>query len=201
MNISRSGGFGGLTQVRMRGSEANHTLVLLDGFELNDPANGSEYDFAHLRGTSIERIEYCLAPWALGEATQSPAPSHCLRHAHDAMALRQRASCRRASMAPSKARYAQRTAERAVTGCSLSIASTPTARMSPAWVANGTAMPATRLRSAGHISSATSSPCMRRFATSTRRSSSTLSPFPAFIPMDGDRETELKRTLLGLRGE
>ena len=64
MNISRSGGFGGLTQVRMRGSEANHTLVLLDGFELNDPANGSEYDFAHLRGTSMSGSSL-PGPWCI----------------------------------------------------------------------------------------------------------------------------------------
>ena len=61
-SVSRTGSFGGLTQVRLRGSEGNHTLVLLDGFELNDPANGSEFDFAHLRGTTVERVELLPGP-------------------------------------------------------------------------------------------------------------------------------------------
>ncbi|HSG91020.1 MAG TPA: TonB-dependent receptor [Pseudomonadales bacterium] len=60
--LARTGAIGGLTQVRMRGSEANHTLVLVDGFEGNDPATGSEFDFAHLRSTTIERIEVLPGP-------------------------------------------------------------------------------------------------------------------------------------------
>ncbi|MEO0818751.1 MAG: TonB-dependent receptor plug domain-containing protein, partial [Pseudomonadota bacterium] len=35
--VSRSGTFGGLTQVRLRGAEANHTLVLVDGSETSIP--------------------------------------------------------------------------------------------------------------------------------------------------------------------
>jgi len=54
--ISRTGGAGGATQVRTRGSEGNHTLVLLDGAEINDPFQG-EFDFAGLLGNDIERIE------------------------------------------------------------------------------------------------------------------------------------------------
>lgn len=54
--VNRSGGAGGATQVRMRGSEANHTLVLLDGAEINDPFQG-EFDFAGLLAGDIERIE------------------------------------------------------------------------------------------------------------------------------------------------
>ncbi|MDZ7826292.1 MAG: TonB-dependent receptor plug domain-containing protein [Gammaproteobacteria bacterium] len=45
-----------------RGSEANHTLVLLDGLEANDPATGSEFDFAHLRATTIESAEVLPGP-------------------------------------------------------------------------------------------------------------------------------------------
>ena len=33
--ISQSGSMGGLTQVRVRGSEANHTLVMIDGHRIN----------------------------------------------------------------------------------------------------------------------------------------------------------------------
>ncbi|MFN4225786.1 MAG: TonB-dependent receptor domain-containing protein [Hyphomonas sp.] len=54
--VSRSGGTGGLTQVRMRGAEANHTLVLLDGIEVSDPVNG-ETDFGLLTALPVGRIE------------------------------------------------------------------------------------------------------------------------------------------------
>ena len=45
--VSRSGGVGEFTQVRIRGAEANHTLVLIDGIEAADPFFG-EFDFATL---------------------------------------------------------------------------------------------------------------------------------------------------------
>lgn len=54
--ISRTGGPGGATQVRTRGSEGNHTLVLFDGAEVNDPFQG-EFDFSGLLASDIERIE------------------------------------------------------------------------------------------------------------------------------------------------
>ena len=54
--ISRSGSLGGLTQVRIRGAEANHTLVFLDGIEFSDPVTG-ETDFGLLSGLDIARIE------------------------------------------------------------------------------------------------------------------------------------------------
>ncbi|GAA3936223.1 TonB-dependent receptor plug domain-containing protein [Litoribacillus peritrichatus] len=55
--VSRNGAAGSFTQVRIRGAEANQTLVLIDGIEVNDVANGSEYNFAHLMSLEIERIE------------------------------------------------------------------------------------------------------------------------------------------------
>lgn len=55
--VSRSGGAGTVTQVRLRGAEGNQTLVLIDGIEMNDVTNGSEFNFAHLVGFQIERIE------------------------------------------------------------------------------------------------------------------------------------------------
>ncbi len=55
--VSQSGPYGALTQVRIRGSEANHVLVLIDGVEANDPATGSEFNFANILPDSIERIE------------------------------------------------------------------------------------------------------------------------------------------------
>lgn len=56
LGVSRSGGFGGLTQVRIRGAEANHTLVLVDGIEVSDPVNG-ETDFGLWSSLPTQRIE------------------------------------------------------------------------------------------------------------------------------------------------
>ena len=54
--VSRSGGAGTQTQIRMRGGESNHTLVLLDGADIGDPFQG-EFDFSGLLAGDIERIE------------------------------------------------------------------------------------------------------------------------------------------------
>lgn len=60
--VNRTGAVGNLTQIRIRGAEANHTLVLIDGIEVNDPASSSEFDFAHLLAADIERIEVLRGP-------------------------------------------------------------------------------------------------------------------------------------------
>lgn len=60
--VSRSGGDGAYTQVRIRGAEANQTLVLIDGIEVGDPANGSEFDFGDLLAGGIERVEVLRGP-------------------------------------------------------------------------------------------------------------------------------------------
>jgi vitamin B12 transporter len=60
--VNRTGAVGNLTQIRIRGAEANHTLVLIDGIEVNDPSSSSEFDFAHLLAADIERIEVLRGP-------------------------------------------------------------------------------------------------------------------------------------------
>ena len=62
--VSRSGTFGALTQVRIRGAEANQTLVIIDGVKMNDPANSDEFDFSTLLADGIERIEVLRGPQA-----------------------------------------------------------------------------------------------------------------------------------------
>ncbi|MDP3460516.1 MAG: TonB-dependent receptor, partial [Hyphomonas sp.] len=54
--VSRSGSLGGLTQVRLRGAEANHTLVLFEGIEISDPVNG-DTDFGLLTALPVGGIE------------------------------------------------------------------------------------------------------------------------------------------------
>lgn len=46
----------GSTQVRLRGAEANHTLVLIDGIEASDPYAG-EFDFGLLPADEAARVE------------------------------------------------------------------------------------------------------------------------------------------------
>ena len=60
--VSRVGGYGAQTQLRIRGAEANQVLVLIDGVKANDPAGGDEFDFASLTTYDIERIELVRGP-------------------------------------------------------------------------------------------------------------------------------------------
>ena len=59
--VSRLGPVGTNTQVRIRGAEANHTVVMIDGIKINDPFT-SEVDFAHLLAAQIDRIEILRGP-------------------------------------------------------------------------------------------------------------------------------------------
>ena len=54
--VNRSGPGGALTQIRMRGSEASHVLVLVDGIEVANPAAG-EFDLSGIRSADIMKIE------------------------------------------------------------------------------------------------------------------------------------------------
>lgn len=60
--VGRAGGAGKFTQLRVRGAEANHVLVLIDGIEANDITRADEFDFAHLSTDDIERVEIVRGP-------------------------------------------------------------------------------------------------------------------------------------------
>jgi vitamin B12 transporter len=63
VDISRSGGPGGVTSAFIRGAKSEHTLVLIDGIEMNDPISaGRRFDFADLTAENIERIEVLRGP-------------------------------------------------------------------------------------------------------------------------------------------
>lgn len=62
LSIAHGGPIGAQTQVRLRGAEANHVLVLIDGVEANDLATGDEFSFEHLASFDIERIEVVRGP-------------------------------------------------------------------------------------------------------------------------------------------
>ena len=61
-SVSQVGTRGSQTQVRVRGAESNHVLVLIDGVRANDPASGDEFRWELLSTGNIERIEIVRGP-------------------------------------------------------------------------------------------------------------------------------------------
>lgn len=60
--VATSGPAGSLTQVRIRGAEANHTLLFVEGIRANDPAAGNEPRFELLNADLASRIEVVRGP-------------------------------------------------------------------------------------------------------------------------------------------
>lgn len=62
----RNGGPGATSSVSIRGANSEHTLVLLDGLEINDPINPARsYDLTHMSLGQVERIEILRGPQGL----------------------------------------------------------------------------------------------------------------------------------------
>ena len=63
INVVQSGGAGGQTSVFIRGANSNHTKVLIDGIEANDPStpNGG-FDFGQALTGGVARIEVLRGP-------------------------------------------------------------------------------------------------------------------------------------------
>jgi len=58
VSLSRNGGMGSTTSLRIRGAEADQTVVVIDGVKLNDPSGtGGGYNFGNLLVGDIARIE------------------------------------------------------------------------------------------------------------------------------------------------
>ncbi|MGD2138292.1 MAG: TonB-dependent receptor [Gammaproteobacteria bacterium] len=63
LSVVRNGGAGKLTSIFSRGTNANHTLVLIDGIEINDPANpDGRIDLSNIYIGDVERIEVLEGP-------------------------------------------------------------------------------------------------------------------------------------------
>ena len=60
--VSTSGPAGSLTDVRIRGAEANHTLLFVEGIRANDPAAGNAPRFELLNADLTSRIEIVRGP-------------------------------------------------------------------------------------------------------------------------------------------
>jgi vitamin B12 transporter len=63
LNVVQEGGPGGQTSIFMRGTNSNHTKVLIDGIDVSDPSNaGASFDFGQLLASDIVRIEVLRGP-------------------------------------------------------------------------------------------------------------------------------------------
>jgi vitamin B12 transporter len=62
LNLFQTGGPGGLTSVFIRGANANHTEVIIDGIDVNDPSQDGAYDFGQGLATNLQKIEVLRGP-------------------------------------------------------------------------------------------------------------------------------------------
>lgn len=63
LNVVQAGGPGAQTSIFMRGTNANHTKVILDGIDIGDPANSNgAFDYAHLLTADIQQMEILRGP-------------------------------------------------------------------------------------------------------------------------------------------
>ena len=60
--VAVSGPAGSLTEVRLRGAEANHTLLFVDGIKIDDPASGDTPRYEILNADLASRIEVVRGP-------------------------------------------------------------------------------------------------------------------------------------------
>jgi vitamin B12 transporter len=63
LNVVQTGGVGGQTSVFMRGTNANHTKVFIDGIDVSDPSSPSgTFDFGQFPAQDIQRVEILRGP-------------------------------------------------------------------------------------------------------------------------------------------
>jgi vitamin B12 transporter len=60
VTVNRSGGYGTVTSIFVRGGESTYTKVMLDGIPMNDP--GGAFDFGSLAATNLQRVEVVRGP-------------------------------------------------------------------------------------------------------------------------------------------
>ena len=63
VSFTRQGGPGTLSNINIRGGNSDHTLVLIDGIEVNLPSDPSNlFDFANLNTDNVDKIEILRGP-------------------------------------------------------------------------------------------------------------------------------------------
>jgi vitamin B12 transporter len=66
ISFTRNGGYGTSTSIRIRGAEADQTVVVIDGVKLADPSStGGGYNFANLLTGDAGRIEILRGPQSI----------------------------------------------------------------------------------------------------------------------------------------
>lgn len=93
ISISRNGGYGTSTALRIRGAESDQTVVVIDGVKLNDPSStGGGYNFANLLVGDAARIEVLRGPQSILWGSQAiggvvnvvtPLPTQALEGSFD----------------------------------------------------------------------------------------------------------------------
>lgn len=93
VTLSRNGGYGTATSLRIRGAESDQTVVVIDGVKLNDPAAaGGGYNFANLLTGDASRIEVLRGPQSILWGSQAiggvvnvvtPLPTRALEGSFD----------------------------------------------------------------------------------------------------------------------
>ncbi len=72
VTVTRAGGIGSQSAVRIRGAGSAQTLVLIDGVRVNDPSEpAGAFDFGALLAGSIDRIEVLRGPNAIAWGSQA----------------------------------------------------------------------------------------------------------------------------------
>ena len=62
LNIVQTGGPGGQTSVFMRGTNSNHTKVIIDGIDVNNPSGNGAFDFGQVLTWDLSRVEVLRGP-------------------------------------------------------------------------------------------------------------------------------------------
>ena len=63
LNVVQTGSPGGTTSIFIRGTNANHTKVLIDGIDVSDPSSPNDaFDFSQILSSDIARVEVLRGP-------------------------------------------------------------------------------------------------------------------------------------------
>jgi vitamin B12 transporter len=62
LNVVQTGGPGGKTSVFTRGTNSNHTKVIIDGVDANDPSQDGVFDFGQVLTAGLARVETLRGP-------------------------------------------------------------------------------------------------------------------------------------------
>ena len=66
ISLSRNGGFGTATSLRIRGADSSQTVMVIDGVRISDPsATGGGYSFSNLLIDDAERVEILRGPQSI----------------------------------------------------------------------------------------------------------------------------------------